>query len=91
MGRGDSVAITGGTGLIGSRLAVKLASQGVSVKILTRNPSSAQKFVGTPNVSCHGPSDWASAIKGCKAVVNLAGEPIANRWVRLLPKKAQPV
>lgn len=79
----ETVAITGATGLIGQRLVSKLASQGARVKVLTRNPSSAQaKFVGVRNVTFVGPSDWETSIAGCTAVVNLAGEPIANRWVR---------
>jgi len=77
----ETVAITGATGLIGQRLVSKLASQGARVKVLTRNPSSAQaKFVGVRNVTFVGPSDWETSIAGCTAVVNLAGEPIANRW-----------
>ncbi|CAG9461846.1 unnamed protein product [Pedinophyceae sp. YPF-701] len=76
-----TVAITGGTGLVGTRLTQRLAAEGHAVRILTRNPDSARtKFAGVRNVSCHAPSEWAAAIKGSTGVVNLAGEPIATRW-----------
>jgi uncharacterized protein (TIGR01777 family) len=76
-----SVAITGATGLIGTRLVEALRSQGYSVKVLTRNPASARsKLRQTSGVEFFGLSQWAAAIKGTSAVVNLAGEPIATRW-----------
>ena len=51
------------------------------MRVLTRDATkAAEKFVGVPGVSCHGPTQWTSALSGSRAVVNLAGEPIANRW-----------
>jgi uncharacterized protein len=82
------IAITGATGLVGSRLVEKLNSEGHRILVLTRNPDKAKRvFPGsafsnleivkyTPQES----GDWQQKISGCDAVVNLAGEPIAERW-----------
>ncbi|KAF5843782.1 hypothetical protein DUNSADRAFT_8297, partial [Dunaliella salina] len=77
-----TVAITGATGLVGSRLASKLASQGHTVRALTRNPGSARSKLPFPGVEVYGPADWARAIQGATGAVNLAGEPIATRWTQ---------
>ena len=82
------VAITGATGFVGSRLVEKLTAQGHQILILTRNPERAKpifpasafpnlEFVAY-NAKQSGP--WQQAISGCDAVVNLAGEPISERW-----------
>jgi uncharacterized protein (TIGR01777 family) len=76
-----SVAVAGATGLIGTRLVEMLIQQGYAVRVLTRNPSSAKAKLGSfPQVAFAGPTQWKSAIKGCYAVINMAGEPIATRW-----------
>lgn len=77
------VAIAGGTGFVGSRLVERLLAEGHQVLILTRNPASAKP---APNVEvvAYNPKEsgaWQQSISGCDAVVNLAGEPIAEkRW-----------
>eukprot|EP00798_Chlamydomonas_sp_ICE-L_P004377 gene4377-14502_t len=81
------VAITGATGLVGSRLVAKLASKGHKVKVLTRNTSSAKSKLPYPGVEFVAPSNWATALSGCTGVVNLAGEPIATRWTPALKKQ----
>ncbi|MEO0535720.1 MAG: TIGR01777 family oxidoreductase [Cyanobacteria bacterium P01_A01_bin.123] len=82
------VAITGATGFVGSRLVKRLQTEGHTVLVLTRDRHRAQKvfpsssfpkleFVAyTPLQS----GDWQTAISGCDAVINLAGEPISERW-----------
>lgn len=75
-----TVAITGATGLIGTRLVEALRAQGYAVKVLTRNPASARSRLRQTGLEFFGPSQWAAAIKDTTAVVNLAGEPIATRW-----------
>ncbi len=83
------IAITGATGFVGSRLVERLISQGHQLIVLSRSVQRAQKvFPSTtfknleivgymPTVS----GDWQNVISGCDAVVNLAGEPIAEgRW-----------
>eukprot|EP00983_Pelagomonas_calceolata_P123741 1161040-Pelagomonas_calceolata.AAC.2 len=54
---------TGATGLVGCRLASKLASQGHTVRALTRNPGSARSKLPFPGVEVYGPADWAKAIQ----------------------------
>ncbi len=82
------IAITGATGLVGSRLVKKLSQEGHEVLVFTRNPNKAQKTFpasaysnlekvqSTPQES----GQWQQSVSGCDAVVNLAGEPIAERW-----------
>lgn len=77
------VAIAGGTGFVGSRLVERLLTEGHQVLILTRNPAYVKP---APNVEvvAYNPQEsgaWQQSISGCDAVVNLAGEPIAEkRW-----------
>ncbi|BAY10438.1 thylakoid membrane protein ThyD [Calothrix sp. NIES-2098] len=83
------VAIAGATGFVGSRLVERLHQEGNSILVLTRNTAFAQKAFPAqafPNVEIvtYQPTasgSWQDAIAGCDAVVNLAGEPIAEeRW-----------
>ena len=77
------VFITGGSGLVGSRLKKRLRDRGDEVVILTRRPESLPKETGVEAVagdpSKSGP--WMGTLKTCDAVVNLVGEGIFNkRW-----------
>jgi uncharacterized protein len=78
------VAITGATGFVGSRLVEQLQAKGHQPLILTRNRDAALKVFPNLEVVAYTPTEsgsWQEAISGCDAVVNLAGEPIAeNRW-----------
>ncbi|OUL31624.1 TIGR01777 family oxidoreductase [Nostoc sp. 106C] len=83
------VAIAGATGFVGSRLVERLHQDGNSVLVLTRNTAFANKVFSSktfPNVEivAYEPTasgSWQDTITGCDAVVNLAGEPIAEeRW-----------
>ena len=82
------VAITGATGLVGSRLVEKLRGEGHQILVLTRNLDRARKVFPNsvfPQVEIvqYNPQEsgkWQTVISGCDAVVNLAGAPIAERW-----------
>ncbi len=82
------VAISGGTGFVGSALVRRLHQEGHQVIILTRNILSAQRIfppAAFPNVTltAYTPlvsGSWQTAVSGCNAVVNLAGAPISERW-----------
>lgn len=78
------VAITGATGFVGSRLVEQLQAQGHQPLILTRNRASALRKFPNLEIVAYTPTEsgeWQKAIAGCDAVVNLAGEPIAeSRW-----------
>lgn len=91
------LAITGATGFVGSRLVERLHAQGDQVLVFTRNPTSAQRVFPHevyPNVEvvAYSPTEsgaWQNAIAGCDAVVNLAGESIAQgRWT---PQRKQEI
>ncbi len=83
------VAITGATGFVGSRLVERLHAEGNQILVFSRNAAKAkQVFPGNtyPNLEIipYTPTEsgsWQQSIAGCDAVVNLSGEPIAEkRW-----------
>jgi uncharacterized protein (TIGR01777 family) len=79
------VFVTGGTGFIGSALGAALCARGDSVVVLSRNlsrvpasPPRGAEFVGGDPTQ---PASWKDKIRGCDAVVHLAGESVAGqRW-----------
>ncbi|PNW83260.1 hypothetical protein CHLRE_05g233305v5 [Chlamydomonas reinhardtii] len=81
-----TIAVTGATGLVGSRLVAKLAAAGHKVRVLTRNTGAARSKLSYPGLEFFGPADWAKGVEGAYGVVNLAGEPIATRWTDDLKK-----
>jgi uncharacterized protein len=78
------IAIAGATGFVGSRLVEQLQAQGDRVVILTRSPQSASSRFPQAEVVGYNPlksGEWQAEIDGCDAIINLAGEPIAEkRW-----------
>jgi uncharacterized protein len=78
------VVITGGTGLIGRRLAGALAHDGDKVAILSRTAASVTGLAaGVTAVGWDGKTteEWSAVVDGADAVVNLAGENISSgRW-----------
>ena len=82
------VAITGATGFVGSRLVEKLNAAGDQIIVLTRNPSKAKRVFPASNFlnveaveyNAQSAGSWQESLSGCDGVVNLAGEPISERW-----------
>jgi uncharacterized protein len=78
------ILMTGATGLIGRELGKALVARGDTLVCLVRNVSAARRRLPFP-AECHA---WdhtravpAEALNGVEAVVNLAGEPVADtRW-----------
>lgn len=72
--------ITGGTGLIGSALCKALLSQDNKIIVLSRNPSSVAERCGK-DVTAVASLDEIHTETRIDVVINLAGEPIADkRW-----------
>jgi uncharacterized protein (TIGR01777 family) len=77
------VFVTGGTGLIGTRLVRRLLARGDQPLVLTRRYPQARQVFGPDCGLVEGdptqPGDWRAAVADCDAVVNLAGENLFNR------------
>ena len=76
-GQGQTLLVTGSTGLIGQRLVPYLKNRGYQVRGLTRSPSEDNEFKWDP---ARGEMDPA-ALDQVDVVIHLAGENIAGgRW-----------
>lgn len=76
------ILITGASGLIGRHLTETLLSQSHDITVLTRAPERATKILG-PKVQLWSSLKDMTSLDGFDAVINLAGEPIADkRWTR---------
>ncbi|MEO3990961.1 TIGR01777 family oxidoreductase [Pseudocitrobacter cyperus] len=74
------ILITGGTGLIGRHLIPRLLELSHTVTVVTRSPEKARQHFGTRVEIWKGLEERRS-LEGIDAVINLAGEPIADkRW-----------
>jgi len=76
------VTVTGATGSIGSQLVAELTARGDEVTVLSRSPDRAGEALGVEAMAwgVTGEPAPAEALAGRDAVVNLVGEPIAQRW-----------
>lgn len=75
--KGMKILIAGASGLVGSALVSKLKAEGAEVTPLVRSAAKAGEIEWHPD---RGLID-APALEGCDAIINLAGDGIANgRW-----------
>jgi len=65
---------------VGTRLVAKLAAQGHTARVLTRNVSAARGKLPFPRTEFFAPPQWGTAVRGASGVVNLAGAPPARAW-----------
>lgn len=72
----NRVVVAGGTGLLGRPLVRDLLDLGAQVQVLTRRGAAANLPAG---VQAHGWEDLPAVLDGADAVINLAGEGIADR------------
>src|SRR5262249_48509726 len=77
--------LTGGTGLIGTRLVRRLRERGDDIVLLTRRPAAARERFGNDCTIVEGdpmqPGPWMDTAADCDTVINLVGEPIfGRRW-----------
>jgi uncharacterized protein (TIGR01777 family) len=73
------VIVTGGTGFLGRPLVVRLRAAGHEVTTLTRRTSgqsAGREVVWHPDGAAGA---WVGELEGTDAVINLAGEPLADR------------
>jgi len=83
--QGSKVAVTGATGLIGRALVAELGHRGAKVVAIGRDPARAQAVLGAGVEAAlwqPGRALDPQVLAGCAAVVNLAGEPIDQRWTK---------
>jgi uncharacterized protein (TIGR01777 family) len=95
---GMRIVLVGGTGFIG-RAMVQVWAQQHQVVVLTREVAKARERLPEA-VECvqwdgQNLGEWVSALEGADGLVNLAGEPIAQRWTpavkqRLRQSRVQP-
>jgi uncharacterized protein (TIGR01777 family) len=72
------VVISGGSGFLGRALVRRLRSAGHAVMVLTRRPASDGDVLWSPEAVS---GSWTAAVHAADAVINLAGEGIADgRW-----------
>ncbi len=77
----DKVIITGGRGFIGSALAGSLAQAGYNVVVLSRRSGGEEASITFDEWDGQTVGPWARHLDGAAAVVNLAGESLAEgRW-----------
>jgi uncharacterized protein (TIGR01777 family) len=77
------VAVTGATGLVGTRIVNALLARGDEVTVLSRDPLRAREALGDVEAHAWGVLDGpapAAALSGRDGVIHLAGESIAQRW-----------
>ena len=72
------IAITGGTGFLGTALVDRLRGDGHTVKVLTRNATGADDVRWSPEAPLR---EWTATLDETDAVIHLAGASIAGgRW-----------
>lgn len=84
------ILLTGGTGLVGKRLGIRLVQAGHSVRVLTRKALAAKEACPYPAefVEATGQGFPVQMLEGVDAVIHLAGESVAGgRWNASRKKK----
>jgi len=76
------IAITGGTGFVGSHLAASLVRQGANVLIISRSGNASGDPRGITRITWEQLDDSVALLEGTHGIVNLAGESINQRWTR---------
>ncbi|MGE5287292.1 MAG: SDR family oxidoreductase [Micromonosporaceae bacterium] len=68
------IVVAGGTGMLGTRLVPLLASQGLAVRVLTRDPARAEHLAGPGVEAVRGdvrdPASIAPALRGASTVIS---------------------
>ena len=78
----EKIIITGATGFIGRKLSQHLIDHGYDVTSFSRDAVKSKELLHLVNSHVkwgHDTSDWHNQLEGVKAIVNLAGTPIAGK------------
>lgn len=76
----EHILVTGGTGFIGRQFCKRALAEGLHLHVLTRNKAAAEKLVPDA-VHLYGSLDELPDELGFSTLLNLAGEPLADkRW-----------
>jgi uncharacterized protein (TIGR01777 family) len=77
------IIVAGGTGFLGRSVVNRLAREGHTVVVLSRNPVRTKPLLHPDALlvqwDAQSPGEWISQIDGADGVINLTGEPMANR------------
>ncbi|HEU5395537.1 MAG TPA: NAD-dependent epimerase/dehydratase family protein, partial [Verrucomicrobiae bacterium] len=78
----NRIVIAGGSGFLGQTLAQYFRDRGDEVLVLTRRPG--RRAAGGGELTWDGctPGNWAKAVDGAMAVINLAGRSVNCRYTR---------
>lgn len=78
------IALVGATGFIGQTLVPRLIAGGHTPVLLVRNPDKARRYfppTQLAEVEIIGDAGaWPQVLGDCQGAINLAGEPISERW-----------
>lgn len=75
------ILVTGATGFVGRALILRLQRDGHAIRALVRSPRRARDLLGAEVELAPVDEGLGPALAGCDAVVNLAGESVAEgRW-----------
>src|SRR5690349_4496169 len=79
------IVVSGGSGFLGRALVAALRARGHQVLVLTRRPAGEGDMLWSPGVPS---GSWIAAVHAADAVINLAGEGIADRRWSAARKRA---
>lgn len=79
------ILITGATGFLGRRVCEVLSQAGHTLIALSRDPTKAKQRVPALTEAFRWDA-LGEALKGCDAIVHLAGETVAGRWTNAKKK-----
>jgi hypothetical protein len=83
-----NVLVTGGTGLVGSKVCQALLTKGHRITVLTRSPDKARKEFDFDATFLSNSDLVPEVLKSLDAVVHLAGEPLVEgRWTEEKKKR----
>ena len=77
--KNQHILVTGGTGFIGKALCETLTKLGCSITVLTRNPKDKNNLPGN-DIRLVSSLDKLVNSEKFDVIINLAGEPISQRW-----------